>query len=117
LWKSAVVRCCLKKDVLILTFHVSKQALSGPELVFSDTLPASAVNLGLGANAFPGETNQQLDLINVVAQNITLFLEETFGDAQASAGLQQSLQAVLCVKLAICCPDDIGNMITGLTLL
>lgn len=55
------------------------QAAKSDNLVFSNTLPASAVNLGLGANAFPGEASQKDDLISVVGKNITLFLQEMFG--------------------------------------
>ncbi|CAK0787788.1 hypothetical protein CVIRNUC_011010 [Coccomyxa viridis] len=57
------------------------QADSGPllgEKVFSSQLPVSAVNLGLGANSFPGE--QDKGLVGLVEQNITLFLQQTFQD-------------------------------------
>ena len=44
--------------------------------MFSSQLPVSAVNLGLGANSFPGE--QDKGLVGLVEQNITLFLQQTF---------------------------------------
>ena len=55
------------------------QANSGPlfgEKVFSAELPASAVNLGLGANAYPAE--QKSGLASTVEANVTLFQQQTF---------------------------------------
>ena len=56
-----------------------QQADSGPllgEKVFSDSLPVSATNIGLGANSFPAEQGNNLD--SLVLSNITLWLQETF---------------------------------------
>ena len=44
--------------------------------MFSDSLPASATNIGLGANSFPAEQSNNLD--SLVLFNITLWLQETF---------------------------------------
>ena len=44
--------------------------------MFSDSLPVSAVNLGLGNNAFDKE--QKPDLASTVAANVTLFHQQTF---------------------------------------
>ena len=55
------------------------QADTGPllgEKVFSDSLPVSAVNLGLGNNAFPQE--QKPGLASTVQANVTLFQQQTF---------------------------------------
>ena len=63
------------------------QADTGPllgEKVFSDSLPVSAVNLGLGNNAFDKEQNP--DLASTVAANVTLFDQQTF---RASLHLHQ----------------------------
>ncbi|CAL5224858.1 g7616 [Coccomyxa viridis] len=57
------------------------KANTGPllgEKVFSDSLPVSAVNLGLGNNAFDKE--QKPDLASTVAANVTLFHQQTFPD-------------------------------------
>ncbi len=56
------------------------QAQSGfAKFSFNTQLPESATNLGLGATAFPGETKKN-DLLTTVGQNITLFLDQTFGE-------------------------------------
>ena len=53
--------------------------------MFSSQLPVSAVNLGLGANSFPGE--QDKGLVGLVEQNITLFLQQTFREPSVSQAL------------------------------
>ena len=53
------------------------QAQSG-KFVFNTQLPESATNLGLGAVAFPGSSKN--DLWTTVGKNITLFLEQQFGE-------------------------------------
>ena len=63
----------------IQKFPCIHQADSGPllgEKVFSDSLPASATNIGLGANSFPAEQSNNLD--SLVLSNITMWLQETF---------------------------------------
>ena len=55
------------------------QADTGPllgEKVFSDSLPAGAVNLGLGDDAFPQE--RKPGLASTVQANVTLFQQQTF---------------------------------------
>lgn len=58
------------------------QAQSGiGKFIFNTQLPESATNLGLGAVAFPGETKN--DLLTTVEKNITLFLEQQFGESMS----------------------------------
>ena len=68
--------------------------------MFSSNLPVSAVNLGLGANSFPGE--QDKGLVGLVEQNITLFLQQTFREPSAhhQAWLQKEIESITHLHIA-----------------